>query len=81
MSSKRLKFVNRRKVLDLTQEQVAQAVGVSPRTVQRWEAGERFPEISLVQVWRLCEVLQCSVEDLARDFYPDEFSHDKRETA
>lgn len=70
---KPVSFVNRRKVLNLTQQKVAEAVGVTARTVQSWELGENIPRLTPLQTLRLCGVLQCSVEDLARDFYPNEF--------
>ena len=74
MSSKRVDFVKRRKALKLTQRQVADVIGVAPRTVQSWELGEYTPTLNALQYWRLCVLLKCSAEDLARDFFPDEFS-------
>ena len=78
MSIKPVLFVNRRKRLKLTQRQVAEAVGITSRSVQRWELGEALPQLNVLQTWKLCQVLQCSVEDLARDFYPEAFSGGKR---
>lgn len=77
MSIKPVLFVNRRKRLKLTQRQVAEAVGITSRSVQRWELGEALPQLNVLQTWRLCQVLQCSIEDLARDFYPNEFLNGK----
>jgi len=37
-----------RKTNDLTQEQVAQALGVSFQTVSRWENGLSFPDVTLI---------------------------------
>ena len=76
MSSKRVNFVKRRKALKLTQRQVADALGVAPRTVQSWELGEYTPTLNALQFWRLCQLLKCTAEDLARDFFPEEFSSD-----
>jgi transcriptional regulator with XRE-family HTH domain len=66
-------FVNRRQELGLTQKQVADYVGVNSRTVQYWENDGRSPKLTLSQVVKLCQILQCSVEQLARDFQPEEF--------
>lgn len=75
MAKKKVGFVERRKILKLTQPQVAQEIGVSLRTVQRWEMGDSFPELSVLQAAKLCNLLQCSIQELAADFYPDEFAH------
>jgi transcriptional regulator with XRE-family HTH domain len=71
---KKVAFVKRRKALKLTQKQVADAVGVTSRTVQSWELGENIPRLDPLQVWRLCQILQCTAEDLARDFFPEAFA-------
>lgn len=78
MSSKKVAFVKRRKLLSLTQQQVADALGVTSRTVQRWELGEVLPQLSVLQTWRLCKLLKCTIDDLASDFYPDEVSPDTK---
>lgn len=74
MSIKPVLFVNRRKRLNLTQRQIAEAVGITSRSVQRWELGEALPQLNVLQTWKLCQVLNCSIEDLAKDFYPEAFS-------
>jgi len=74
MSSRKDLFVKRRRELKLTQQQIADAVGVSSRTVQRWELGENLPELSLLQAFKLCKLLRCTIDDLAKDFYPEEFT-------
>lgn len=75
MSSKRVTFVNRRKRAGLTQQQLANSLGVAVRTVQGWESGDYPPTLNSFQHWRLCVLLKCSAEDLARDFFPDEFTN------
>lgn len=67
-------FVSRRKALDLTQKQVADAIGVTSRTVQSWELGEHPPRLTLLNAWKLCQLFQCSIEELARDFHPEAFA-------
>lgn len=57
------KFIaNCRKECNLTQEQVAEKLGVSNKTVSRWENGNGFPDVSLLRP--LCELLNISVNEL-----------------
>ena len=51
-----------RKERNLTQEQVAEKLGVSDKTVSRWENGKGFPDVSLLQP--LCALLNISVNEL-----------------
>src|SRR5579862_2756191 len=63
MSVRRTRFAARRKSMGLSQEGLAEAVGVDRSTVVRWEAGETEP-----QPWarpRLARVLAVSAEELA----------------
>ena len=46
----------------LTQEQLAEKVGASIRTIKRLEAGESRPRLPLA--WRLCQVLDLEFADL-----------------
>lgn len=55
-------IANCRKEQNLTQEQVAEKLGVSNKTVSRWENGNGFPDVSLLQP--LCETLKISVNEL-----------------
>ena len=55
-------IANCRKERNLTQEQVAEKLGVSNKTVSRWENGNGFPDVSLLQP--LCELLNISVNEL-----------------
>lgn len=80
MSSRRFDFVNRRKALKLTQRQVADAIGVTSRTVQSWELGEYIPSLTPLQTLKLCQLLDCSVEDLAKDFFPEAFATESAES-
>ena len=46
-----------RKARNLTQEQAAERIGVSSRTISRWETGEYMPDISmLVDIAEMYEV-------------------------
>ncbi len=51
-----------RKENNLTQEQLAEKLSVSNKTVSRWENGNGFPDISLLQP--LCDILNISVNEL-----------------
>lgn len=59
------KIMNLRKQLNLTQREVATAVGVTDQTVSNWEQGIYRPKLSPTQTLALCKVLKCSLEDLA----------------
>ena len=52
-------------------EEVALALGISPRAVYYWIAGKREPRLTIKQVQDLCALLGCSVHELPPDFGPD----------
>ncbi len=51
-----------RREKDLTQSELADIIGVSAKTVSKWETGRGMPEISTLPV--LCETLGISVNEL-----------------
>jgi Predicted transcriptional regulators len=51
-----------RKAKNLTQEQLAERLRISSKTVSKWECGSGLPEVSLML--SLCEVLGISVNEL-----------------
>lgn len=51
-----------RKRMDLTQEQVAQALCLSPQSVSKWERGDSYPDITLLPA--LANLFKTSVDDL-----------------
>ena len=51
-----------RKEKSLTQEQLAEALGISNRSVSRWENGNNLPDVSLFQP--LCDALDITLEEL-----------------
>lgn len=53
---------SRRKMIGLTQEQVAEQLGVSRQTVAKWEAGESTPD--LANAGALAAVLDVSLDAL-----------------
>lgn len=57
------KFIAReRKKLGMTQEQLAEKLGIHHRTVSRWENGINMPDYSLL--FSLCAILQVNVNEL-----------------
>jgi transcriptional regulator with XRE-family HTH domain len=57
------KFIaQKRKGLNMTQEQLAERLGVSNKTVSKWENGKCMPDYSIVE--RLCEELKITISEL-----------------
>ena len=54
--------MTQRKDKNLTQEQLAETLGLNNRTISRWENGKNMPDISLFK--DLCKILDISVEEL-----------------
>ncbi len=59
-----------RKSRDLTQKQIADALGVTVQTVSNWEVGRAEPKLTIRQFKALLRVLQCSVDQLPDDLGP-----------
>ena len=60
MISKNLQIF--RKQMNLTQEALAEKVGVARQTIVKWEAGESAPDLGAAA--RLAEALEVSLDDL-----------------
>ena len=57
------KFIaHKRKEKNLTQEQLAEKLGVSNKTVSKWETGKCMPDYSVVKT--LCDELEITVAEL-----------------
>ena len=57
------KFIaSKQREQNLTQEQLAEKIGVSNKTVSKWETGKTMPDYSIVEL--LCQVLHISVAEL-----------------
>lgn len=50
---------------NLTQRQVADALGKTDQTVSNWENGVRLPKLTPSETLALCKVLKCTLEELA----------------
>ena len=62
-----------RKEKGLTQEQLAEKLDVSQKSVSRWETGKTMPDLSLYEP--LCEVLGIQVSEL---LYAKRMSNDEK---
>jgi len=57
------KFISqKRKEKNLTQEQLAEKLGVSNKTISKWETGKCMPDYSVVKI--LCDELEITVAEL-----------------
>ena len=55
-------IARKRREQNLTQEQLAQQLGVSNKTISKWENGKCMPDYSIIQ--RLCEALHVTLPEL-----------------
>ena len=51
-----------RKEMDLTQEKLADLIGVSFQAISKWERGESFPDITILPV--IADCFGCTIDDL-----------------
>ena len=54
-----------RKMTNMTQEELAEKMGVSRQTISKWELGSILPEVE--KLVDLCEMFNCSVDQLLKD--------------
>ena len=57
---------NRKK---MSQEKLAEKVGVSRQSVSKWECGEAYPEMD--KILKLCEIFNCKLNDLVHEDLSD----------
>ena len=55
-------IAEKRRIKNLTQAQLAEQLGISDKTVSKWECGRSMPDYALIQ--SLCETLDLSVSEL-----------------
>ena len=55
-------IARKRKEQNLTQEQLAEKIGVSNKTISKWENGKCMPDYSIIQT--LCEALHVTLPEL-----------------
>jgi len=64
------KFISElRKEKNITQEQLAEKIGVTAKSISRWENGKTMPDLSLFNP--LCEILGITVNDLMSGEFVD----------
>ena len=59
------KLVHLRKERKLSQEQLAEKLGVSRQAISRWESGDTTPD--MLNILGLCNIFEISADDLIRD--------------
>jgi transcriptional regulator with XRE-family HTH domain len=59
-----LTFADLRKRAGLTQRQLADAMGVTVKSVSAWERGVVEPRLTFSEIQQLTEILGCSFQDL-----------------
>ena len=64
-----------RKHHTISQEQLAEKVGVSRQSVSKWETGEAYPEMN--NILQLCKIFNCKINDLVHTEMSDISSLDK----
>ena len=54
-----------RKSKNISQEELADKVGVSRQSVSKWETSEAYPEMN--NILELCKIFRCNINDLVND--------------
>jgi transcriptional regulator with XRE-family HTH domain len=62
---RQLHIQKRREALEMTQEELAEIMGVDAMSVSRWERGQRFPRGRRLP--QLAKALRCTINDLYRE--------------
>ena len=57
----RQRIISLRKQHNLSQRDIAQALGITDQTVSNWEQGRSEPRLTIRQVVLLCRILDCSL--------------------
>ncbi|PSB65193.1 XRE family transcriptional regulator [filamentous cyanobacterium CCP1] len=65
------KLAELRKRAGITQIALAEALGVTDHTIRNWEKSREEPRLYLWQVKALCQLLQCSLDDLPDRIKPE----------
>lgn len=57
-------FLLKRREKALTQDEIANALSVSKQTISNWERAVSVPTLSINQIKKLCELLECDLKDI-----------------
>ncbi|ABW32322.1 helix-turn-helix transcriptional regulator [Acaryochloris marina] len=57
-------FLLMRRKQGLTQDDIAEALGISGQSVSNWERGRSIPTLTIDQVKTLCKILDCTLNDI-----------------
>ena len=64
------KFISKlRKEKELTQEELGNILGVSPKTISKWECGNSIPDINILK--EISKYFKISIEDLVNCYYEE----------
>lgn len=72
------KLQSLRKKSNLSQEALAQELGVSRQAVSKWESGSSYPEMD--KLIMMCKIFKCSLDDLVNETTTDKQVIEKVET-
>jgi transcriptional regulator with XRE-family HTH domain len=53
-----------------TQQDLADALGVSRTTIMKWETGRAVPNLTIAQIKKMVEILEVPLEQIPDDFGP-----------
>lgn len=59
------KLAKARKANNLSQEQLADELGVTRQSISKWESGDSYPDMA--KIVQLCKVLNCTIDDILDD--------------
>jgi transcriptional regulator with XRE-family HTH domain len=57
-------FLLTRRNRDLTQDDIAEALGISGQSVSNWERGRSIPTLTIDQMKTLCKILNCTLDEI-----------------
>ncbi len=64
------KLAKMRKANNLSQEQLAEQLGVTRQSISKWESGDSYPDMA--RIIEICKILNCKLNDIMDDGLLDE---------
>ena len=58
----------KRRALDVSQEDIANALGVTRQSISKWEGNQAKPALDPDQTMKLCTILQADLATIAKAF-------------